>query len=544
MDTLGKYIIVSQRPECIFQSAVGHGPDASPCKYLIEDIPAFWKEYDNLVASPNPPPLYFMERPTKTYSYLRFDVDFKPAAHVEAATEHRPRLYNDTFVRDFILEVHRLIDKLVRDGVCDTSLLDASNYICSVFTKNSYAEKDGLHLAFPNLFCEHQLHNGYFVKNLQRWVDEYKLTEGCKSVHVDKICSTPWVLLGSRKNKTSMIYSLSVVYDKHFRPDTNPVYKLPSTYSVNRLTGLYYKSNIAITRTNVIASRLPEQIDADYEYITNFPYVPSRNMLDLLGRHRWDEYNLWLNVLWILFDIGNGQDRFLELFKQYSRNNSDKYDERVIDKKWKNMTIGNHTIQSLHYLIRKDAPQTFDEICKTKNINYVSTFLLRDEDISTGKTLPPITNRLIADIIYTKYESDFIFATLYGKKESGNWYAFRSNRWVPINSHNIKQKLLTDTTPYITSVFEEILTECDNDDDSIPRRDYIIKAKKRAEEKLGSMSFLDATVRMCETLFSNDMFEALKDKNNYLIGCENGVVYLHPNGPPGFRESWPSDMTT
>ncbi len=551
MDVLLGIITPSKNSDCIIQTAVGHGDDKYATKYFVGDMNAFWLAYDDIVQSKIPVPLYFMERPTLSYSILRFDIDLKPQVGVLPTTK---RLYTQTFVQDFIHEVHTQLQQLVNARICDASLVQISkHYTCAVFTKREWRDRDGLHFCFPHLFCEHQLQN-HIVRAMQNWADTYDLSlSGCKSISVDRISTKPWVMLGSRKSQTSHIYSLAVVYNSVMREIDDTLYAVPSTYSVNRQSLVYYKTNIPHTSINVIAVRPLDAIDKDYEQLSNCRASNTRNFMDLLSAERADNYDDWLDVGIILFNIGNGQNRFLDMWKYFSEK-SDKYDERVCDKKWASFRLGNRTFGSLMYLLRIDSPHKFHDMLESRNVEYLRKHLLGDTDQFLDKLKKnSITDALISQIFHARFSLDLLYAP--SRNGKGQWYRFKVNRWVEQHDEDIKELIIGDVKDYIINIFSELESDVRNvreetmTDEGVEEEDgddtakLIWRQKQNAINKIETNGTLGTIFNYSKILFKNNDFAKFKDANKYLLGCENGVLDMHPE-KMCFRPANPDDYIT
>lgn len=475
----------------------------------------FWTRYDDIFTKN--PPFSLLEIPQEDYSILRFDVDLYPV------TKTKKRLYNHELVLFIIKQIHFLIEEASKE--CDKRILNPNNYICCLFEKEYWSEKDGFHLIFPNLFVNHDFQNSHFVKNLNS--NTYKLSSDTSKISIDNICKKPWVIWGCRKHLNSELYNLTAVYDKSLTLLSLSGF-LPSSFSINKKSSVVYGKSFS--RPIFKKERLTGDVDRDYKLITEW------GLLQKLSLSRCEEYDFWIEIGIILYNIGCGEERFLEMWKEFSSRCEDKYDPVVCERKWRTFSIRNVTIRSLFHYFKLDDPENFNKMVYNQNISKVYDSLFPSENISKKLRNQCIfENFHIAKIFHSKYCNDLVWAP---KGKMGHWYQFNGHRWVMIYEEDLKGKINGELYEYILELLDQIILDKSADEDE-KVNEYLDQNQKGLNRKLHNNNFVKQTLEASKSYFINHNFHRCLDANKYLIGCENGVLDLERNV---FRYSVPDDF--
>lgn len=501
-------------------------------KYKI-NVDDFWNFYDNFCSDDKKlkelisNPFSFLEVPKKDFSILRFDIDIYPANNTDVNVT---RLYSDQFVTDLIKKIHFLITD-VAGKECDNTISNSNHYITCVFQKAKWVEKDGLHIILPNLFVKHDFQDSYFTSKLNQFCLSYEKPHNVSKIIADKISKKAWVILNCSKN-LSEPYQLTSVLNKNIDLISTIAYEKPSLYSINRNTSFVYGTRYV--RPICKTSRLSSDIDKDFNTIIEW------DLLNKLAIFRSENYDNWIEVGIILYNIGGGDDRFLNLWKEFSQKCPSKYDEYICEAKWATFTTRNCTIRSLFHFFKFDNGLSFENMVNHQNVNRLHNELfahITNEEITKFQKGHALEHYHIARIFHSKYCNDIVWAPLKNGSKSGDWYQFNGTRWVQICVETLKGKINEELNPYVDELFDTIKLDKSEDDEKTQK--YINSNQYNIKKKLNNNSFIGQTLDASKSFFINPNFHKLLDANKFLIGCENGVIDLEKKS---FRTCSPDDF--
>lgn len=507
-------------------------------KIFIENIGEFWKKLDDSFKNNKKEleNIYLLESPNTEYSILRFDID------IYSEIKLKKRSYSVFFVETVIKYIHSLIKQLVETKQCSNDMQDNNRLISCVFGKQNIDKKDGLHIIFPNLLCGKDLQNNYFVSKLKDNI--YQLWDGDEDlkVKVDKVSTKPWVIHGTKKTESSSLYTLEKTYSHNLQQISSTPYDIPSLYSINRSDVRTKSYHLNIKSVNV------KQYDSDYTIDSAYSEIVQDKLLFLLNEDRINDYDDWLQIGLVLFNIGNGQARFLDLWKDWAKD-FDGFSETEHSKKWASFSVRNLSMGTLKYLVQSDNPTKYKMLLYKKNLIKLKDRLFKfyeddDEEITDESIIEvlknniPPSNVFVAQIFYSLHKNTLLWSPT--SRNNGKWYRFLKNKWVELSSELILQLLTQEVSEYIFKLFRDLydeMTYIDNKD--IP--DFIKANSKSYKRSLGSNSFLNQTINQSKSNFVDEKFDKRKDMNKYLIGCENGVLDLKSFC---FRKTVPEDYIT
>jgi P4 family phage/plasmid primase-like protien len=232
-----------------------------------------------------------------------------------------------------------------------------------------------------------------------------------------------------------------------------------------------------------------------------------RKFLDLLDPDRYNDYNKWLNVGFILYSINVD---YIDLWHYFS-NKWDNYDEDICNAKWNTFNNSEYiyTINNLIFLARIDNP----EDCK---------LLLSEIPEHDIKYLRSFDN-VLSKLVHRLYGEKFVCSD--PKKDE--WYYFNGIRWKKENkSLNLRKKIINDVFNKIENYRKQLIKDGASDE--------IIKNYHGILNKLGSGLKLNCL----ELEFYNENFYKIIDQHKDLIGFENGIYDLKDMS---FRGGVPSD---
>lgn len=480
-------------------------------KYLIEDI-EFFEKYDGFKERK-----YLMEHPILPYSYLRLDIDIKPSDDIST-----DRLYNMHHIFFLIKSVNELISNIKVD-VSNEELTSC------LFEKEAYTKKDGFHLSYPNLMVINSYQDSYIVKNLKK----VTATTLPSSFTIDSVATKPWVLIGSCKDSTSLEYKLTKVFNRCIQEIENPF--SIKDFSINKqhngiILGEFQEEPIII-----IKKRPTEKIQDDYNLISNY------KLLDLLSSDRYEEYDKWILTGILLFNIGEGDDRFFNLWVNFSMK-SQSFDYKACKSKWKSFVVKGITIRTLIWWVRTDNPDRLEEIVQ-EDINDLMYEILfhQDEDELTDQSeiiLKELLKRKVKHLDVAKIFRK-MFSTVYTyycerTESKGNWFKFYNGKWNIISRETILKEIEKLKFPIITAC-----TGFARDKAYIPNANkHFTKFNTTVSESFADQPFIDRCLKACQTELYDDEYGKKIDKNKYLLGCNNGVLDFEKEI---FRDSSPDD---
>lgn len=103
----------------------------------------------------------------------------------------------------------------------------------------------------------------------------------------------------------------------------------------------------------------PEKINNNKIININKDLMELKNLLPIINNK---ETNQWLIIGQIISDITNNSDEGLEIFKKWSENDYDNYDEKHIELTWNRYPIDNNTVDNLRFIACNDNPEQYYEL--------------------------------------------------------------------------------------------------------------------------------------------------------------------------------------
>jgi phage/plasmid-associated DNA primase len=540
-----------------------------------EELGKFWMVYCNyIISEPKETPTY-TEKPTR-YTPLRVDIDFKLTE--EAGLKmHITEEQIEQIIQRYQIEIANVIDEAeYEDKHIYCIRLDKAPYYKE--DKVMKYVKNGYHLHFPNFVCESRMFE-YIRGKVQQWIQTTKLFSDIPQKYIyenvsidEKMGVKPWLLYGSATEPTKKPYLWGCAYDEDmdeitmadvFEEKYNELkeagkkarlgYYLPLLMSVRRqpdekiklrsdaenklnIFTNYFQNN-RTRKTPIIKRRRTQQ-----EILEDYKKIKDMQIMDMLSVERAENYGTWMDVGWTLFNITDGQDEGLELWKEFSQR-SKKYDEGVCDDKWGHMELKNKTLASLLFMAKQDNPEQY-ELSKTTHVNYWIYEAIKEQ--------------------YQEYDIYMVFKAMYNDRflcanvAKSVWYEFTNHRWCELDdAHKIRQLLPMDVRNKFYEVKASVQAKkfeimngvsLDKRDkptqeelDRMEQCDFQLKNISGIMNDLKKVCFIDKVIKMAKSYMINTDFVKKHDENKLLLGCENGVLDLELRI---FREGRPDDMIT
>jgi P4 family phage/plasmid primase-like protien len=503
---------------------------------------SFWEVYCNSMDSETIPITGVAEK-SHNYTPILVDIDLKIKDDPELTYDDH--LYTTEHVSKMI-EIYQSVLRNIVDS-CDDSMLTCvllEKPIYYITNGDTRYIKNGFHLHFPNLFLSKVDQNVHLFPRIKKEVAELNLFADIgivdsATVVDDCSCTVPWLMYGSRKSEDSEPY----IFSKVFNSDCKEISleDALSDYS------LYDNDEDLINVTGKVKHFLPRilsivpygrqmnELRDGLEYLSKEKLKKSRSteikhasvsaeeslklsaiLMPMLADFRADVYSEWMNIGWVLFNIGDGSSEALDQWLEFSQR-SEKYDETKCMYEWERMVSKDKTIGTLKHFAKYDSPEAYDNWLKSQVEPLVKQSL-------SG------SHNDIAKILYAYYGDEFRCASITGK----TWFQFRKDqhRWEEIEEgiflrEHISNRLVKDYVEMAKQLSEEYGAATDK------AHEAMIKTRKQQVDKLitnlKSAGFKNSIMTEAQEVFYDRTFAEKLDQNAYLIGFKNGVYDLKLN---------------
>ena len=545
-------------------------------KYCLkgETLRIFYINYCNRVRKGKR--LTFSEKPLGL-APLRADIDFRQG-------KNSKRIYTKQDVTKIVSYYQEVIEDIVDENSFDVKML-----YCFVLEKSKPSLKDdgtygdGIHLHFPFFVCQQWVANELFRVEVTKKILENNLfppERGITNVDkmIDKIASKTWYMYGSSRYLSKEPYlltriindenkeyipkakddksSLCVAIEKLFKNEMknkkcSGTYYLPQFLSIRaeNLKEIPLKSNIIEKKvTYTVKPRKKQNIQrfrSDEEISTDICSIRDKKLMEMLSDDRADNYDLWMDVGWTLYNISEGRDDGLDLWIEFSKR-SQKFKEGECEQKWDTMELKGKSMGSLMAMAKEDNAAMYHQM-READIDYLI-------DISIMATKPNETD--IGNVIYCMYKDKFKCVDMRGDKYS--WYEFKNHRWFTCDSgvsvlklivSDVKRKYLDYRMKLnkLSMEYHEKAHDSDSDDDKRTYQSEFEKIETKMKKCQKIIDFLKETsntgkcMKYLKMQFYDSVFDDKKDTNSDLFCCENGVIDLDAGI---FRQGRPEDNCT
>lgn len=549
--------------KCRVKSGTGTSNYASrdpPGSYYISPsyVGRFMDAYCNAVAnlqqhSGTVVSLSYVEKPNR-FAPLRVDCDFRS---YELPGEDANHVYTPDEVKHII----NLYQKFIRTVTIDTRpeqsyciLMEKKKYRIETDNNGETYYKDGFHLHFPHFICEDWIMEyirSKVIKSISTsgfWTDE-TFTEPLKKVF-DDLRGKWWYLYGSAASRTKEPYRVTICYDENGKqislrntfPNANCdiEHRLPALLSVQgHESGVIIDPNLTaqikhlLTRSKAKIKRKQVRTKTDEEVAENLAIIRENGLMDMLSRERAEDYSMWMEVGWTLFGIGDGSQEALNMWIDFSRIATDKFEEGVCEKKWDTMKPNGRTIASLMFMAKQDDPEQYEEMKQT-NIFYLISQSLHD---FIGRS-PSEVN--VAKVVLHMYRNRYICA---GDTRKNEWYEYDRHRWRKCSEANsLRMQIVEDVRSEYYNYREHLCRQQRNaDDERRAKLEEQIKRTGAVIANLLTVRFHDKLIKACKPYMNESQFYDKIDMNRNLFACENGVLMLDQHL---FRPGNPEDYLT
>jgi phage/plasmid-associated DNA primase len=275
-----------------------------------------------------------------------------------------------------------------------------------------------------------------------------------------------------------------------------------------------------------------------------------KNLLDLLHPKRYEEYNLWRDVI---FALAGTSTSYKDLAEYFSRK-WNKFNIIDFEKLWQQSISSSKnkkvlSIGSIHYWARIDNPERYEQMRKESADAVLMTMVYEQHKEGI------LSHADVADIIYRLLQYKYITDIPEGGKKRV-WYEFILDDDDHIDGELYKWKLCEEDPPvsianYISRrlpvLFDLALKRVkrhydESDADKSKWYKKVYDNFKATMRKLGDLPTINNCTKMAAKRFAKCGFAKLLDKDPIVRGVQNGILKLGwgINNPPKLIQGYHS----
>ena len=536
-------------------------------KYLFsrEIFEDFWKIYCNLMKDEKNMGLFGIAEKPQYYYPVIVDIDIKvQEKNLETGLKKKletlegkidDHIYSEKHAKQVIEIFQSVLRQIVEN--CDDSMLTCcllEKRIYSVVKNGIKYYKSGFHLAFPYIFLSKNDQENHLNPRIIEALKELEVFEDLgfedsSKLFDDGISGKPWLLYGSRK-EDSKPYVLTKIYNsemsevsleeafRHYQIFDNrerlidmngKVHEyLPRILSIipygrspcELKSGLecFAKERQVLKTKNSCKENLKTTVEENLKI--------SEKLLPMLGQFRAEEYNEWITIGWILYNIGEGCQEALDQWIDFSARDEINFDENACITQWDKMTKKDYTVGTLKFYAKSDNPDLYKEFIKEQGLKYIKSSL-------EG------SHHDIAKLLYTEYGTEFVCASVANR----TWYQFIGHHWEEIEEGVfLRERISSEIVERYGKLGGEYFVKATKatDEDGPDEKSYQIRIKQiqKLVVQLKSAPYKQNIMKEAADIFYNKNFKVKLDTNPYLFGFKNGVYDLKLNV---FRAGRPED---
>lgn len=497
---------------------------------------------------------------SQQYLPVLVDVDIKlneeDYKSIELNKDDDDSEYDTVYSKNHVERVVEIYQSVLRNIVEECNDIDLT---CVLLEKQKYKVekndiayiKSGFHLHFPYIFLNKIDQEVHLIPRVQSMIkdDNVFLDLGIEdsSVIIDKsCCKVPWLVYGSRKSESMEPYRVSKVYNsdcveislteafKYYKIydmkeqciniGDNVEYYLPRILSI-----LPYGRDIKELKHGLI-SPIKQQIKEktkknNIKVSVTEALKISENLLPMLSQFRVEDFNEWMTVGWILYNIGDGCDEALEQWLNFSARDESKYDESKCIYEWERMVKKGLTLGTLKWYASIDNPEAYNEYKKSVSEEHIRNSI-------NG------CHNDIAKALYAEYGNEFVCASVSSK----TWYQYINHKWEEIdNGITLQEKISNEIVNKFTELGKDMFNKLSSISDKAEEASHNIKIKliQKMISNLKSAPYKANVMKECIEVFYDKRFKEKLNKNPYLFAFKNGVYDLKLNI---FRKGIPEDF--
>lgn len=526
-------------------------------KYLFNHdiMDNFWSIYSNTVIKNNFELNIGIAEKPQTYLPVIVDVDLKVQTQKESISEEK--LYTNFQLNILIKTFQCVLSQYVKD-------LSNTDLTCILLEKPFYTKKygfniykkNGFHLHFPYIFLSKDDQKIFIFSQVKKYLllkqkDLFKNIgiEDASTIIDDNAINNTWLLYGAVKEEGMKPYLISKIFNEEAQEITmeeglknyviynqkqhqikftkDLIYYLPRILSI-----VLYGRNIKNIKPDIKVPRIITTIKPNkkkkYEkmqFSTQIKLVS--DLIRILDCNRAEVYHSWMEIGWTLYNISDGEEEGLILWKEFS-SISDKYCEQRCNYEWDRMEKKNLTIGSLKYWASVDNPDKYSELINKNSEGYIKNIIGLGSHYDIAKTM------------HMLYEGNFICSSITSKV----WYQFKDHHWEYIDAGVfLRDKISTEIIQLITDIKKNETEKKETAEDDIAKimHDKRITRLEKLSENLKNSGYKDKIMREAMDIFYDPTFTKKLDNNPDIIPFLNGIYEIDKNI---FREGRPDDFVS
>lgn len=500
--------------------------------YMIgsNTLEKFWKIYHQ-----NNEPINILEK-RQDASQVVIDIDIK-----KTNDEYQSQLWlnNKFYTIDMVkalINAYQIKIKELYKNISDIQL-DAILLEKDIYKKNENTWSGGLHIQFPNLFIYTETHKNVLipaVKDILKEIDG--LPKEFIELDVNAACINSWCLYGSAKSIQQQPYKITKIFNSSLNEMTVNErlleYKIFNTDDEKiKLTKDNLNENIP--RILSITPRNRPIVELKKNSYVNPPTthrekkdkktyqdqtidqlrIDVKNLLSCLKSKTCDDYNSWQNVGFILNNISNGDEEFLDIWNEWSKQ-SNNYQDGACDNKWFSMKV------------KKDGLGigTLKMMAKEDNEILYKTFF-KDNSWMYEIILNPC-DKNCADI-FAKHSQGEIFYT-----DSHKWtiYNKKTRFW---SFNNNKDALIYPICDFFCKNINEFIADYIlKHDNTNSKEQEFLKIAVKYTKVFGMSHFASGVISQLQDLVTKtpDIFKTFEQKPELFAFSDGYVIDLTNNG--------------
>lgn len=547
-------ILDEHRTNAVMHNVVSMGVVKGKYLFNRQDFEDFWSIYTKTIENPSFN-LGIAEKPQQCGLPVLGDIDIKVRESDDI--EIGESIHTDKHVIDTI-EIYQNVLRRIVDGCTDEHLL------CVLLEKPLYRinnhgvsyAKHGFHIHFPYCFLSREDQEIHLIPRVKNMVTESKIFEDIGFEDSGKLIDSsytknPWLLYGSRKDVGMDPYTISKVFDSDCKEvDFEKTFRNYEIFDVHEkvikikgkvrdylpriLSIIPHNRRISEVKHGLI-SPLKEkekierkQNDSKKEFkkttVTEGLEIAER-LLPMLCDYRAENYNEWIGIGWILYNIGDGCEQARDMWCKFSSRCTSQYDEAVCLHMWEKMVKKDVGIGSLRYYAKLDSPEKYRELVSERSEKHITESLCGSHND-------------IAKALYEEYGDEFVCASVSNRV----WFQFVGNRWEQIEEGVFLRKKISDEFgPRYTEIGAKLLSNnvtC-HDKPHEAMNNARVKMVQKMISNMKSAPFKKNVMCECLEVFYNKKFRDKLDNNPTLFPFNNGVYDLNLNI---FRPCSPEDF--
>lgn len=467
------------------------------------------------------------ERPT-SYLPILVDVDLKKDSsdYKEAPSQ----IYSEHHITKLVEVYQRVIREYTVDYCEKQSLcIVLEKPLYKIQREESVTYKNGFHLHFPNIVLSRDTHISQLLPKVIQEVANEGIFDDLDITAEQAIdtgyVKAPWLMYGSAKRCGMEPYRISRMYiDGLVEVNYSDVIKINNLKCSEQEFGVNIPEFMSIRSMDKETSTFQRSIHVPLEIEFKVQSDDSlKNMkgtvkdcnviVDMIDPSRADQRNIWMDIGWTLYSIGNGSEEAFNTWLTFSKQ-SCKFDYNICVHEWNNMTVKNKTVGTLIYYAKMD--------------NLTKYNLYRESQVKGVAGTLKMTPADQAKVIHARWGDLFVCSN----HREQTIFEFNDHVWRVTDNGISLRKLISGWLRHsYVDICKELHRQMSEADDELERATLQkqIELCNKIINQLGQTGHKMSVFRECCELFYVTDFEHLLNTNPYTIAFKNGVFDFKTN---------------